>query len=668
LYRNPNNGIVPLLEAPLRDLLSKKLHVLEDGLTLLDIERYIPNSLGTRSFIDILARDERGRWVLIEVKRSDASAREAIHEIYKYVEAVKAHLGARDDEIRAIVASTDWKELLSPFSRFTHDTSISVTGVAVQIAESQDEISAQLVEPLPVTSGRVLSPWHEISLYESPERLTAGIASYDASCKAKGIADYVMVAMKAPAGFYEASVYATALAMRGIRGEAGEPTGVEIADTAGKMKRLDHLIYFVPQLLTEEEYLRIIQADPALFEEVKDFADSMEGEELLASLQEYALAANPKVDRDYFEIGYPAKFRTKLLDKEGWEIEVIHRRGAFARNKNLSDETILGEIAGEAGTSGQRLKRSVMLSSKAEFTQLLKDVAECLPNNPVWRGMIGNQLEEARSDFPQGTVDVSIFAPSTGMFTLYFAVTQEDGVLYVPTYSLLAKTNGEVLRMYAGELRGTGKKSVKPEAFRRVLNKYFAGDIGSMVMTMTWGGYDARDIDILEDLGLTYGSFRCDADGAARQFYRMKNGRWRKSSRVVPFGEFNSYLERNDRLLKIIVRKISPRLGPGICDGSPADRQLEHHVDPDTASRGDYYVNPPDQCDICSIPLSGETFMSDCTVRGHGAGANMCADCTIYYGTGIGWGIGQLYRRENDGRWLLVGGLASSAERDGDLV
>lgn len=653
-----------MLEAPLRDLISNQLSALEDGLTLLDIERYIPSSMGTRSFIDILAKDARGRWVLIEVKRSDAAAREAIHEIYKYVEAVKGHLGARDDEIRAIIASTDWKELLSPFSRFVHDTSISVTGMMIAVAEEKNTVSAQAVEPLPITSGRVLSPWHEISLYKSPERLAAGVASYDASCQTKGIADYIMVVLKAPDGFYEASVRATALALHQIHGGSGEPSEQEIADTAEKMKQLDHMIYFVPQLLSAEQYSKIIQSDPSAYAEVKEFSDDLEGEELLASLQDYALYASPKVERDYFEIGYPAKFRCKILESQGWIIEEIHRRGAFARNKNLTDETILGEIAGEAGTSGQRLKRSILLSSKAEFAQLLKDVSECLPNNPVWRTMIRDQLEEARAEFPNDTVDVSIFAPSTGMLTLFFVATQEDGVLYYPTYSLMVKVGGEIRRMYAGELKPADSSPVKPEAFTHVLKKYYGGDIGALTMTMTWGGYEARDIEILEELGLTYDSFRCDADGDERQVYRFKYGRWRNSAMVVPLGEFKSYLELNERLLQIIIRKLSPRIGPGICDGSSAERQLEYYVDPETVSRGDYYVNPPDRCDICAIPLAGETFMSDSKVQGHGAGANMCADCTIYYSAGIGWGTGQLYRKENNGRWLLVGGSYPPNEDD----
>jgi RecB family endonuclease NucS len=81
-------------EDEIRDLLANQLEVLEPGLCLIEKEKYIPNPLGTRGFIDLLARDASGHFVLIELKRSDASAREAIHEILKYVEGVKYHLGA----------------------------------------------------------------------------------------------------------------------------------------------------------------------------------------------------------------------------------------------------------------------------------------------------------------------------------------------------------------------------------------------------------------------------------------------------------------------------------------------------------------------------------------------------------------------------------------------
>ena len=72
-------------EAELRDRIADHIEVLENGLVLLKKEKYIPNSLGTKGFIDLYAKDEKGNHVIIELKKSDASAREAIHEVFKYV-------------------------------------------------------------------------------------------------------------------------------------------------------------------------------------------------------------------------------------------------------------------------------------------------------------------------------------------------------------------------------------------------------------------------------------------------------------------------------------------------------------------------------------------------------------------------------------------------------
>jgi hypothetical protein len=646
-----------MLEADLRDLLAVQLHIIEAGLTLIDKEKYIPNTLGTRSFIDLLAHDREKRWVLIELKRSDAAAREAIHEIYKYVEGVKAHLRARDDEIRAFIVSTEWTELLVPFSRFVQDTIISVNGFQIEIGSTNKKLFATAIAPLTITAGRILSPWHEISLYRSEERLKEGIVSYDTSCRAKGIEDYVLVIMTSPEGFYDRSVLATAKAFASIRGQ--EPTDVDIDEALRKVKRLDWMIYFVPQLLTADVYLDIIKGTPELFEEAKDFKENMSSEEALCSLQSYALDARPKVDRDYFEIGYPAKFKTKLLDQEGWAVSQLLRRGAFARNSALTDSTILGEISGDAGASGQRFKRSINLNDKAAFSSALSDIKECLVNNPAWSAQIASQLDEARTDFSNAAANISVYSPSTGIFTIFFTTAREDGFLYVPTYSIIIAEGDNTKRLYAGELTEATDTELAPTAFSEILAKYYYNDIGILCMLMTSGGYETRDAQILGDLSLDYTSFRCDIDGDDRTFFRSINSRWRKIGKIEIFGAYNAYLEKNTRLVTIIDEKLGPRIGSVICEGSSASRQLEHLLDPEMIKKARYYVDPPTACDICCCPLSAEPFMSDARLDGHRHWANLCADCTIFHAEGIGWGVGQLYRNEGGGRWLLVAGGSS---------
>jgi len=148
-------------EAELRDLLIGQLGVFDGNLKYLAKEKHIPSHLGTRGFIDILAQDDSDRYVLLELKRSNSSSREAIHEILKYVEGVKHHLGVKDDEIRVIIASTEWKELFIPFSRFVDESAIDVDGYKLTIEDKK--IASSPITPKPYKDGRSIAPWHDVN-------------------------------------------------------------------------------------------------------------------------------------------------------------------------------------------------------------------------------------------------------------------------------------------------------------------------------------------------------------------------------------------------------------------------------------------------------------------------------------------------------------------------
>ena len=136
-------------ESALRDLIAQKISQLKPGLTLLQKEQYIPGEHGTKSFIDLYARDEKGRHVLIELKRSNTAARQALHEVSKYVEQVKQHFGAKDSEIFAIIASTEWGELLLPFSRFCEDAGFSIEKIQIDVTEDHSDCQARPIDVMP---------------------------------------------------------------------------------------------------------------------------------------------------------------------------------------------------------------------------------------------------------------------------------------------------------------------------------------------------------------------------------------------------------------------------------------------------------------------------------------------------------------------------------------
>lgn len=68
-------------ENDLRNELAGRLEMLEPGLQLVATNYPLPNAHGTRGFVDILAHDRHRATVVIEIKRSNSTAREALHEV-----------------------------------------------------------------------------------------------------------------------------------------------------------------------------------------------------------------------------------------------------------------------------------------------------------------------------------------------------------------------------------------------------------------------------------------------------------------------------------------------------------------------------------------------------------------------------------------------------------
>ncbi|EGO9011334.1 DUF91 domain-containing protein, partial [Enterococcus faecalis] len=72
------------MESHIRDYLAENLNFLSDELSLIGKEYLLPNNDGTKGYVDLLAKDKQGNYVIIEIKRSNQAARQALHEIFKY--------------------------------------------------------------------------------------------------------------------------------------------------------------------------------------------------------------------------------------------------------------------------------------------------------------------------------------------------------------------------------------------------------------------------------------------------------------------------------------------------------------------------------------------------------------------------------------------------------
>ena len=617
-------------ESVLRDLIAKDICKLKKGLTLLQKEQYIPNKHGTKGFIDLYAKDEYNRHVLIELKRSAAASRQALHEVSKYIKGVKQYLGAKDSEIVVIIASTDWSELLVPFSYFAEKASVHVEGVEIILDESGDQFGCKEKVPLSVEQGRYFAPWHNIYLYRTRELLDAGADSIKSSYVCKGINDYVIVIFQK----------------------------IAADGTLDRTSQYPFIAYTATQLFSVDECMSIIEKDEILLNDAEDTIQDLDEEEALSYLHECIEILAPSPSHDSYEIGYPAKF-CSIIENGQYEVISLLRFGKFQRNALLTDDEIFAELRGEDGTVGQRLKRIIKVSDIKAVSELKKDIGKALVLNPVWKRHLLQIVDEVTAEHPNSELETWIYNPSTGVFTIYYPMTSQHGELYIPSYAVLVK-DPEVTRMYFGALLESGE----PLSFSQILSKYYEGELTALLATMLWGGTEDRDSEIVEDLGMQYRSFRVDFREENKEFSIWKDERWRDCNPCTHISLFQDYVEKNAMLVREIISQIKPHIYGEPDISRAADNVVAQYISPalqEAGAQSRYYTNPPEACDICGEQLKNRRFMIDGKVRGHSAWACMCSDCFMEMGEGIAWGIGQLYQQDEQG-WKLVGGELAEFE------
>jgi hypothetical protein len=72
--------------------------------------------------LELLARSICGHFVIIEIKRGDQAARDALNEIHKYTAPFRIFQGLDESHIRLIVVSTEWHEFQLLLSEFEVST------------------------------------------------------------------------------------------------------------------------------------------------------------------------------------------------------------------------------------------------------------------------------------------------------------------------------------------------------------------------------------------------------------------------------------------------------------------------------------------------------------------------------------------------------------------
>ncbi|MDB5228241.1 MAG: hypothetical protein JWN78_2434 [Bacteroidota bacterium] len=535
-------------EDEIRDLLAGKLHLIQEGLILIEKEKYFPSLIGTRSFIDLFAKDNNGKFVIIELKRSNAAAREAIHELLKYLEAIKENISVKEDEIRLIIVSTEWEELLVPFSSFVQKTNINVEGFQLNISSEEALINAEKTKPVSLIEDRVLSAVQMAHYYLDSKSLEQGVLSHNYFFNSHSIQDYVLIILKAPLDYHARIKDSLAKSIDDIISK------LEINDESriNQMKKnidehydFKYMIYSANQLLSEEKYIEVLNKISEYPELINEIIEDREVTKLdkLEQLNEQLINCEPFPESDYVEIGTPSKY-SKFVNIEGWEIHEIKRFGRLKENKLLTDETIENEILGSAGTSREKYNSELFFHSKSTMSRVRKEISNCLSNNNVWKNHIFHILDELSTIHSIKKCTCSIYNPMNIIYSIHLITTRPDGVLYIPSYQIIVEFDDETW-FYAGYLGSNLSNKVK---LNEVIQNFYGGDLFEFFLSLTWGGYVENNLEICRHIGLAYNTMLFKIKNDVRSAFKYENYAFIPAELIFPLHEIINFIEDNEEL------------------------------------------------------------------------------------------------------------------------
>lgn len=406
----------------IRDELSKNLAVIETDLVFLKKEHQLHNFAGSKGYVDILATDMYGNYVIIEIKRSRSSSRQTLQEILKYVALLKQNYKAKDSEVRAIIISTNWEELLIPFSELAYQSTLNVTGYNLVLHDDGSSFSANKVLPIITTKERCLSINYEIALFSSTLKIEDYANKLSARALSIGIKDFVITKLE----YQEAS----------------------------KIK-YSSATCFAFNSLTKEEYLYINEHTDELdmtedeFENEIEFIDYME-QCILCALQ---------INRDYdtLEAGSPEAFHSML--SSGWKVREISRFGIFDTDPRLTNQMIIAELIGLDGNNDQVYMN---WADSSQFDRLIEIEKKCTRpflNNEEWLenlNSIFTWLKKIKSPF---RISINVYSPKS-LFDSLYRLIKFRNYEYLPLFVLFIDFyDTNKIQVLSGGLAWNGKET-----------------------------------------------------------------------------------------------------------------------------------------------------------------------------------------------------------------
>lgn len=311
------------MESIIRDHIANNLAEISSDFTLISTEYYLKpvNPSFTKSYIDILAKDKNDKIVIIEVKKSNQTARQAIHELIKYKTAIQSKFCINSNEVRLLIISVEWDELLVPYSEFSNK--YSVEGFKLQLDGNLEIVDIQSVSPIKIN------------------KLEKNVSNSQVCYVFKGEADRDNFTRRIRSKVLEIGINDFVIFQ--MLNEHNNTTGFEFLS----------YVAFIQQ--SDDDYFSIIKKSGLYLEEATEYLENKdEYFDTTEALEGIILALLPhSPDNSFLETSDPYKLKS-LLSVQGWRITDVLRNGIFNEDpRNVKDEQILRKVLKEdSGSAG----------------------------------------------------------------------------------------------------------------------------------------------------------------------------------------------------------------------------------------------------------------------------------------------------------------------------
>ena len=495
-----NRRIVSVKEKKLQALLASDLSIIEPGLKLIDTEFYLKaHEYGTKGFIDILAQDENGNYVIIEIKSQKSSTREAIHELFKYEEYLKHLYSMNSEEIRLLLVATDWDELLIPFSSIYSQTTSNLEGYRCILSSDDNKIKAvKRVSPLALVDGRMFNETQLLIWCKNKDSVESCVAKVQDVFQKNCYDKFFLIVCEAPPGFEEQEI-SVLKSLHAQSAQDGRQNSL--------LKEYKSPQYFVNIVTLKEERRKleqIVQKDQILLKSV--FED---GYSEISEIVDYYL-----VDKAlYFylwrsidlscdiELGAPEKLYHRI-EMEQWKVQTLIRGNHFSKGQFLSDKLLISEAMSGGGTDNRKETITFSYNNRASIKKTYKIICQKLEGKAYWRYPILEQLNGLGFSKMKYYGQYTYYDPMSVLRYLYLSYIDNNPVSLLPKTKLIIwEYNRNELELTMTSLYGIYMKTKPSKTFEYIINHYYDGNVIDLRLSSTFDGYREDNVLLAHDLG-----------------------------------------------------------------------------------------------------------------------------------------------------------------------